>query len=149
MSVIGIHIAKEQLRYAVLEGSKDSPTLIAKDRLVTTDPNNVPELMDWYDSQFRQLLTNYLPKRIGYRLILEPKKDQIFFSEFPLGILNLLAYQSEIPITPYTARAFVASRLSLPKGTDLYKHCDATFGAHPPYWDKYQKNAVLVAWFEL
>ncbi len=42
MKILGIHLAKSQLRYAVLEGTIDSPALVAKDRLVTVDPNNVP-----------------------------------------------------------------------------------------------------------
>jgi len=52
MKVLGLHIAKEQLRYSVLEGTKATPALLDKDRLLTTDPSDVPELMDWYESQF-------------------------------------------------------------------------------------------------
>lgn len=47
MKVLGIHIATGQLRYSVLEGTKAAPTLLGKDRLLTTDPSNIPELMDW------------------------------------------------------------------------------------------------------
>ncbi len=147
--VLGLHLIKGQLRYAVLDGTKSSPNLIKKDRLLTTSPSNVPALMDWFDSQFRQILMQDNPDKISYRLTLAPKKDQLFSSEFPLGILNLLAHQNSISISCYTPQAFVASKLNLPKGTNLYNYCDSVFGTHPPYWDINLKNAILAAWFEL
>lgn len=149
MKVLGIHLAKAQLRYAVLEGTKDAPTLIDKDRLITVDPGNVPQLMDWFDTQFRALIDKHSPDRIAYRLTLEPKKEQIFTSEFPLGILNLQAHQRGLPITDFTPQTFVGTKLGLGKKADLFAHCDDVLGQHPPYWDKNQKCAILVAWFEL
>lgn len=149
MKTLGIHLAKGQLRYAVLDGSATTPALVAKDRLITTNPDEVPVLMDWFDTQFRELLDTHKPDRVGYRLTLEPKKDQLFSSEFPLGILNLHAFQRSLPIFDYTARSFVPSRLGEPKETDLEELCTTRFGDNPPYWDKNQKYAVLVAWFAL
>ncbi len=105
--------------------------------------------MDWFDTQFRSLLDQHKPDKIAYRLTLDPKKDQLFTSEFPLGILNLHAHQRGLPIAGYTPRAFVGSKLGLKKGADLSLHCDDVFGEHPPYWDNNQKYAILVAWFEL
>jgi hypothetical protein len=134
----------------VLEGLKANPALVGCSRIVTIDPANVPALMDWYDSQFRQLVNTFSPEKISYRLTLAPaKKDQLICSEFPFGILNLIAHQKSLPISHYTPVSFVASRLGLPKTADLYAHCDAVLGVHPPYWDTNQKNAALVAWFEL
>jgi hypothetical protein len=49
----------------------------------------------------------------------------------------------------YVSGNYVASRLGLPKGTDIYAHCDQVFGFNPPYWDDNQKHSVLAAWFEL
>lgn len=149
MTTLGVHIHKDYMRYAVLEGTKASPLLVAKDRLQTPDPADVPALMDWYDTQFGKLLSDYDPVRIGYRLTLNPDKSQLLHSEFPLGVLNLLAHSKSIPACPYTAQSFTPSKLGLPKTTDLYAHCDSVLGTHPPHWDKNQKHAVLVAWFEL
>lgn len=149
MRVLGLHLLTGQLRFSVLEGTRSSPSLVEKGRLVTTDPEEAPALMDWYDSQFRQLITSQNPDKLAYRLTLDPKKDQLICSEFPLGILNLIAYQESLPINSYTSRSFTPSRLGLAKGADLYAHCDSVFGLHPPYWDKNQKNSLLVAWFEL
>lgn len=149
MKVLGIYIATGQFRYAFLEGTKAAPALLAKDRLVTIDPSNVGELMSWYESRFIRLLDEHKPDRIACRLTLEPKKDQLFTSCFPYGILYLLAHQRKIPVSSYVAQNYVPSRLGLPKGTDIYAHCDQVLGLHPPYWDNNQKHAVLAAWFEL
>jgi len=150
MKVLGIHVATSQLRYAVLSGTKKAPTLIDKGKLTTVDPEDVPALMDWYDTQFTAILDQHSPDRISYRLTLDPKKKiQLFASEFPLGILNLLAHQRGIATVDYTPGTYVASKLGLPKGADLYSHCDAVLGEHTPYWDTNQKHAVLAAWFEL
>lgn len=149
MCTLGIHVYKGAFRYAALEGDKANPKLVKLGRAVTTDPAAVPSLMDWYDTQFRLLIDSLKPEKIAYRLTLEPKKEQLFTSEFPLGVLNLIAHSFRLPITPYTSPAFVPSRLGLTKGLDLYEHCDLVFGKHPPHWDREQKHAILVAWFEL
>ena len=149
MKILGVHVAKSQFRYAVLEGTKEAPVLVAKDKQTTVDPNDVPALMDWYDTQIAGILDAHSPDKIAYRLTLDPKKIQIFTSEFPLGILNLHAHKQGIPIREYVSGNYVASRLGLPKDTDLYVHCDEVIGEHPPYWDTNQKYAVLAAWFEL
>jgi hypothetical protein len=149
MRVLGIHIATGQLRYSVLEGTKATPSLVAKDRLLTPDPKYAPALMDWFETQFTQLIGQLAPDRIAYRLTLAPKKDQLVTSSFPFGILNLLAHRRSVPITSYVAGNFVAKRLGLPKGTDIYAHCDSALGSHPPYWDNNQKHSLLAAWFEL
>jgi len=149
MTVLGLHISTNQLRFAVLDGTKASPRLLAKDRLLTPDPQYVPALMDWFESQFIRLLDLHTPSKIACRLTLAPKKGQLFTSCFPFGVLYLLAHKRNIPVTPYVSGNYVPSRLSLPKGTDLYQHCDTVLGEHPPYWDDNQKHAILAAWFEL
>ncbi len=149
MKVLGVHIATGQFRYSVLEGTKIAPVLVVKDRLVTPATTDVPALMDWYESQFNLIINQSAPERIAYRLTLAPKKNQLFTSSFPFGILNLLAHRRNLPITSYVSGNYVASRLGLPRGTDLYAHCDTVFGSNPPYWDKNQKHSVLAAWFEL
>lgn len=149
MSVLGLNILNGQFRYALLEGTKKSPILIKKGRLLTTDPSRVPELMDWYESNFSDLIKEAMPSIISYRLLLSPMKNQLITSEFPLGILNLIAYKENIQIASYVPQSFVPSKLGLSKQTDLCEECDKVFGLNPPYWDKNQKNAILVAWFEL
>ena len=149
MKVLGVHIATGQLRYSVLGGTRRDPDLLTKDRRPTPDPNDVPELMDWFETQFNLILDQSLPERIAYRLTLAPNKKQLFTSAFPFGILNLLAHKRNLPITSYVSGNYVASKLGLAKGTDIYAHCDTVFGSPPPYWDQLQKYSILAAWFEL
>jgi hypothetical protein len=149
MKILGIHVLSGQLRFGILAGTKTNPILEDKGRLITPAPDDVPALMDWYETQLQLLISNHKPTKIVYRLTLDPKKGQLITSIFPLGILNLLAHKEALEIANHTSRAYTASRLGLPKGTDLYDICDDKFGVSPPYWDKNQKNAILAAWFEL
>lgn len=149
MSVLGIYIAAGQLRYSVLDGTKAAPIMRTKDKLTTPTSADVPALMDWFDTQFQMILDQHSPDKIAYRLTLAPKKAQLFTSIYPFGILNLIAFQKGIPIASFVAGNYVASKLGLPKNTDLYTHCDNLLGRNPPYWDKNQKHSVLAAWFEL
>ena len=149
MRVLGLHLHKGALRFAVVEGTRQNPQLIASGRLVTPDPEQVPALMDWCDSQFRRLIDDYGPEHVAYRLTLDPDKEQLFYAEFPMGVLNLVAHQRDLPVNCLSSKSFTPSRLGMGKGTDLYDECDRVFGEHPPYWDSNQKHAVLMAWFSL
>ena len=147
MKVLGIALQKSFLRYAVLDGDLKNPTLVDKGRQSTSDPENVPALMVWYETYFQRLISEHVPEAIGYKLVLEPTLEQQHNLSFPMGILNLLAQKGGIEIQEFSQRAITPARLSLNKITDLMELVDKTFGKHPPYWDKYQKEAVLVAWF--
>lgn len=149
MRALGLHAHKGALRWAVVEGTKALPVRVDHGRLVTPDPTEVPALMDWYESQFVRLIDDYSPDSVAYRLTLEPDKEQLFFAEFPFGVLNLIAHRRGLPIDCLTGRAFTPARLGLPRGTDLHAQCNAVFGQHPPYWDDNQRYALLMAWFQM
>jgi len=149
MKAIGFQLLTGHIRYAVLDGNRGTPTLVDKGRLVVPEINSVPQLMDWYETNFDNLLATHEPQRVAYRLTLEPDKDQLFHIIFPYGLLNLQCHRRQIPCDDFTSKSFVPSKLGLPKGGDLYAHCDTVFGRRPPYWDIHQKHAILVAWFVL
>ena len=149
MATLGLHLHKGFLRYALLEGTKSSPLLAASNRLATPDPRQVPELMDWYDTHFNQLIDDHSPTQLAYRLIQNVKGDQLFFAEFPLGVLNLIAFRRDLPISCLAPRSLNPSALNLPRTTNLIRQCDTVFGHRPPGWDDHQNNAVLAAWFAL
>lgn len=149
MKVIGMHIAKDQFRYTVLEGTKAEPFIIDRVRLTTPAPEDVPALMDWYDSQFKLVLDKTQPEGVAYRLTLATKKDQLFYSSFPFGVLNLHVHTRHLFIKAYAPQSFVASRLGLPQGTDLLDQCNKKFGLLSSPWDRNQKYSLLAAWFTL
>lgn len=147
MRTMGIALQKNYLRYSVMEGDKNNPSLIDSGRLVTTAPEEISQLMDWFETQFMHLINKYKPERIGYKLTLKPSIDQIHTLSFPLGILNLLAYRNGIAINEFSTQGITPKKLGLSKNTDLHKFVDDKLGKHPPYWDSTQKEAVLVGWF--
>lgn len=144
---MGIALQKNFIRYSILEGTRQSPILINKGRVTTASPDEVPELMDWYETQFIHLLNEYKPQKIGYKIMLDPKLEQLHTLIFPLGIINLLAKKQGIFIYEYSSRGITPNKLQLSKDIDLYKLVDEKIGNHPPYWDSTQKDSVLVGWF--
>lgn len=149
MRVLGLEIIKGQLRYSVLEGTKEEPSLIGKNRIVVPEMESIPELMDWFDSEFDELISKYKPSKIAYRLALEPRKQQMSYLIYPWAILNLKCFEKDLEAKDYIKRNFVPNKFGLGKNIDLYNHCDEIFGINPPYWDKNQKYSLLAAWLEL
>lgn len=149
MKVLGIALAKNQLRLSLLDGTLKNPILICKERINTIDPMDIPPLMDWFETNFDDIITRHSPDKITYKLSLEQKKDQLGYLAFPLGILNLIAKKKGVPIIQCSSRGIGPSKLGLPKQTNLYDVCERQFGSNPPHWDNTQKDSVLIAWFEL
>lgn len=149
MKILGIVVQKNYLRYAVVDGDKNTPVLLDRGRQTTCDPDDLPALMDWYETHYEHLISKHQPDTIAYKLTLDPTIEQQHTLAFPIGILNLLAKKNNINIYEYSSRAITPSKLSLSKNTDLMQLVDEVFGQNPPYWDKYQKEAILVAWFSL
>ncbi|WP_026842801.1 RuvC family protein [Citrifermentans bremense] len=147
MKVLGIALQKNHLRFAVVEGDKGAPILRDKGRQPTSAPDDVPRLLDWYETHFEHLINEHTPDAIAYKLTLEPSLEQLHTLAFPMGVLNLIAKKKNIPICEYSSRGITPSKLGLPRSTNLLEHVDSVFGDNPPYWDKAQKEAVLVAWF--
>jgi hypothetical protein len=149
MKTMGINLIKGFFYYAILDGSKQNPRIIEKNKLSTITTVNVPELMDWYCKTFNALLQLHHPTKIAYRFHLNPNKNQITYIHYPLGLLCYMSYMMQIPINSYPPQSYVASKLNMPKGTDLIAYCDQIFGSLPPYWDTNMKYAILSAWFDL
>ncbi len=149
MKVLGFDLLKGQIRYSVLEGTKDNPTLVDKNRHKVIVSSSIPDLMDWFETTFESLINRLEPDRLAYRLALEPRRAQISYLTFPYAILNLIAYRKGLSIAEYTSGNFVASKFGLDKKIDMYEYCDEIFGTNPPYWDKNQKYSIIAAWLEL
>ena len=148
MKVIGFNIVKNEIRHSILEGTISNPIFIEKEiHTVASEPT--PILMDWFESTFENILTRTNPDKIGYRLILNPKRAQIQYSIFPYAILNIIAFRRAIPIFEYINQNFVPSKLGQPKSVDVYEYCSQILGIHPPHWDKNQIYSALSAWITL
>lgn len=149
MAVLGINLEKNGFRFTVLDGERENPNLVEKQKILIGVNSTVPELMDWYESSFENLLNKYEPENIGAKLGLNAKKDQIPYWYYPYGVLHNLAFKKGINITEYVPANFTPSKFGLAKGIDIYDHIDTVMGVHKPHWDKSQKYSVLAAWMLL
>lgn len=150
MSVLGISLGKGQIRYCVLDGDIDNPEFIEKGKL-EVDPNrNTPELMGWFKTNFEDLIMRCAPDVVAYRMFWNINtQEQTKHHLLPLGILNMICFQNNLPIIEFGAQAITAKKLNLPRGTKPIDVCDEHIGNHPPHWDNNQRNAALAAWCAL
>ena len=149
MKVLGICLHKGFVRTCVLEGTNGNPKLIEKEKIPVMDTTDAPELMNWFDSNFREMIDRYNPDKIAFKLFLEPKKAQLFYMQFPYGVLNLICHERGIEAVDYVKQNFKATKFGYDKSIKAYDLCDDIFGKNPPYWDSYQKDALLAAWLTL
>ena len=149
MIVIGFNLETAGFRYTVLEGTKENPILIEKQKVSKNETTNTSELMDWYETSFQNILDKFQPKQIGLKLNLNGKKSQIPLWYYPYGILHKLAHTKNIPVTEFLPANFTSSKFGLDKSVDIYKYIDEKIGNNPPHWDKSQKSSVLSAWMVL
>lgn len=100
MRILGISLRKNELYYAIIEGTKQfESNLIELKKTNIRDNENIPELMNWFDSNFKELIERYRPDHIAYKLHLNTNKDQMVYLQFPMGVLNLICNFENIPIT--------------------------------------------------
>lgn len=149
MTVLGVNFKKGEIRFTVLDGTKEKPVMIEKGAHAVITAPTTPHLLNWFETTFEELINRVAPDRIAYKLLLSPKKQQLEYISYPEAILNLVAYKRDVPIRSYTTLNFVGSKFGLTKSTDIYEHCDTVFGENPPKWDRDQKNSLLAAWLEL
>ncbi len=149
MKSIGFDLEKGAIRFCCLEGTFQNPSLLYKEKRPLNPNTPIPEYMDRFESFFSEFLTKYSPERIGYRLVMPMRKEQVYNLVFPYAILNLLAKKNDILIYEYVKQNFAPSKFALTKGVNLYEHCDKVFGVNSPHWDIAQKNAILSAWLSM
>ena len=149
MSVLGINLEKNGLRFTVLDGTKAHPQLIHHEKISATNFSNIPQAMNWYETTFQNLITRFQPSAIGIKISLQADKDEIAPWYYPLGILHKQAFQNGISTAEYVAANFTSSKFSLDKTIQIYDHIDTIFGVFTPKWDKNQKYVLLAAWMTL
>jgi hypothetical protein len=146
MSVIGLNLEKNGFRYTVLDGEKDNPSLVEKQKISINSITDISELMDWYETSFCNLLENHKPLSIGLKIGLNAKKDEIAYWYYPYGLIHNLAFKKGMKITEFVPANFTPSKFGLDKSINIYDYIDKVIGVHNPYWDKSQKYSVLSAW---
>lgn len=150
MAVIGFNFMTRDMRYAVLDGTRDAPNLVTKERIVYPIWGSVPESMGWFETQIGLILDNHGAQQVAYRFSLAiATVVQVQTGYYAQSILNLICHKKGIETIHYTNQGLNGTKIGLHRNADLLTHTDSVFGTHPPYWDKGTKEAILVAWFLL
>ena len=151
MKVLGIDIISWKIYFALLEWTNKIPKLLKKWRYeISFDKNKIPELMDFFDSTFKEMIHKHSPDIVSYKLKLDPTKDQMFYSIFPMWILNLIAHSKGISIMDFNYKNIVPKKFwgnVVPLSENkkkLENICDSVFWKQPPYWRE-QRYSILVA----
>jgi hypothetical protein len=56
MNVLGVNFTKNDLRFYVLDGQTNPPTIIEKNKIVYPINMDTAELMEWFNTQFNLLI---------------------------------------------------------------------------------------------
>lgn len=148
MRALGISIKKNELRYCVLEGTRDTPLVVLSDRDRFKPDQSRPALADYFKQAFTEIMTKTKPDVVGYRLSIDVSRaDQIAYMCFPFGILNLLCHEGAMPVREFTHHGFTQKALGRPG--NKFDVCDEVLGVYGSFWDNDQRFAALSAWMSL
>jgi len=147
MKVIGFELKKGELRFSVLEGTLALPQWVSHGRRVFNPELARTDLMSWFKQNFIEILEACAPDKAAYRVSLNASSvDQNAYLLFPWGVLNLVAFERNLPTVEFNKMTFSPKRFGLPKTVKPDDHLGTLFGARPPHWDAAQKTSVLAAW---
>lgn len=143
---IGFNFSVGGLYYVVMDGTKESPAFIKKEKIPLPPNLSTPELVEWYQTQIELILNSEKGVKIIYKLsISNVTNDMVQKVYYGQAILNLACKKKNIPIAHVSPSSIVPSKFGLPKKADLYAFLDSKIGTHPPYWDKMMKDTALIA----
>ena len=146
MRVLGFNLQNSQLRFVVLEGSKNQPIYVDGKKLINNNAANTQSLMNWYHDNFLRIIEEQAPDIIGYRVSLfDATLEQISRFYYPYGVLNSLCHSRGDDLREFSSQK-VGKRypqsFGLPKGADVYGECDRLLPNLTPK-DQGQKDAAL------
>lgn len=148
MRALGFNIKKGELHYCLLQGTRAAPQYVAHGKQNFEASQKKPHLANHFKQAFNELILHHNPSSLAYRLSLEAKKaDQYSYLCFSYGILNLIAFEREIPIFEYTTQSF--SKKALHTASDKWAACDEKIADAPNNWKNETKLSALSAWMNL
>lgn len=146
MSVIGFSFSKQQVRSTVLDGTKNQPVFVGKDKSEYGADLTPTELSVWLRRNISETLNRIKPEKVLYRLSWSfTKQAQCYSLIYPCAILEIECFNLNIPCHDFGHQALTNNSLGFPKGVDTQSHCTHLLGNHPPYWDNQQINSALAA----
>lgn len=149
LNSLGFNIQKGDIWYCELTGTRSAPRFVGSDRHRFQPGGTRAELMNTFKQSFSEILARKTTQRIGYRLSLDARSaDQLAYLAFSFGILNLVAYEREIPTLEFTSQSFTKRALGYSTG-DKFTACDDRIMGRPTKWSNPEKLAALSAWMAL
>lgn len=143
---MGFVFSTNDFRCVVLEGNKESPIFLEKQKIIFPQSNSVTETNVWLETQINLLIDKHNPDTVGHRATLNMKKfNEIQRTYYSESILYLICGKLNIPINHFFNQSIVPKKFNLQKNSDLYDFIDDKIGQHPPYWDKTTRTAALIA----
>lgn len=145
---IGFHASKGIIRFVVLEGTRQAPTLVTHDRRPLQLSADRPLFIRNARNLFESVLTNVSPQKISYILTMNAKsKDQVAGLILPFGILNFICSERDLSCVEFIAPNFSKNFFSKYKKqwSNRYDVFDAIVGTHPPNWTDSERLAGLAA----
>lgn len=141
MISIGFAIKKNELWYSVLEGTNDQDVNIIECKKHNFQSSeNAKDLMFTFKNLFSEIIGQYSPNNVVYKLSLDTKKDQIPYMHFSLGVLALICKETDAKLNERTTRWITASQ----RKKEL--ECQNKFSDYNLKGEKLQ--ATLIAWYE-
>lgn len=144
---IGFEMKTGECRYCVIEGEGPSLSYVMHGVRYTKN-EVVSDLMDKLRNTFSEILSEFRPDVVGYRVAISSppsikKVEQYPHLYFSYGILNLVAHDMQVPVKMFHNNSFTAKFFGV-KG-DKFDVCDQLIGVHPPNWDQQTRWAALAA----
>lgn len=141
MRCLGFAIKKGEIWYAVLDGDKktNSQIIFTGKHLFRAESCDTDLMMDFYNL-FDEILTQYCPDKIAYKLHLESNLKQIPYMHYSLGVLNYLCKLKMKPTASRSGKWITAAK------NKKINECIQYFNTENLKNDKLA--AVLVAWHE-
>ncbi len=146
MISISFTFSTKDIEYAVISGSKASPSLHSKGKVALPKNVQIPETVCWFEKELHDLLLEIKPDVVSYRLTLNNVTNNYVFNVYyAQAILNLLCAKNGLNITHLSPASIKPGKFNLPKETKLVDYIEQLVGKQPSPWDKGMKNTVLSA----
>lgn len=150
MTTMAFTFSTNDFEYVVLTGTKTSPILHSKGKILLPANHDIPQTVAWFETQLELLLNSIMPAQVCYRLtIMNITNSYVSNVYYGQGILNLLCHKKNIPITHVSPSSITANKFNQPKGTNMTIYIEGLLGKQPPPWDKGIKDTALLALMNL
>ncbi|MCT3773364.1 hypothetical protein [Elizabethkingia anophelis] len=150
MKTIAFTFSTNDFEYVVLTGTKASPVLHSKGKILLPTNHDIPQTVAWFETQLELLLNNIQPDNVCYRLtVMKVTNSYVSNVYYGQAILNLLCHKKNISISHTSPSSITASKFNQPKGTNLSVYIENLLGKQPSPWDKGIKDTALIALINL